>query len=64
MKRKLWILLPLIMLTLSCGEKKHKMPWEDDLGKEDPKEEPSKPENPTPENPTPEQPNPEQPKVE
>ena len=56
MKRKLWILLPLIMLTLSCGEKKHKMPWEDDLGKEEPKEEPSKPENPTPEQPTPEQP--------
>ena len=47
MKRIFWI-LPLILFTLSCGEKQsQKMPWEDDLGSGT-----QQPEKPTPDNPT------------
>lgn len=49
MKRIFWI-LPLILFTLSCGEKQsQKMPWEDDLGSGTQQPEPEKP---TPDNPT------------
>ena len=56
MKKILW-LLPVVLLMFSCGGDDVKMPWEDDLGKENNTQKPTpEPENPEPETPTPDTP--------